>query len=75
MDYEKLSEMSLEELGSITKKCLSLIYGKLRDEENFGYDSKCCVMSLGREDYDVTACIIDDDGHNEGISYDAVYWL
>lgn len=72
----KLSELSLEELSNVAKESLARIYSKLRDEENFGYYQHCLVTSMGSESYDVSACIVDtDNGHNNGLSWDAVYWL
>lgn len=77
ISYEDiLRDLSLEELSGVTKFVLSLIYQKLREEENFGYCQRCLVTSMGENEYDVSACIIDtDDDHNNGVSWDATYWL
>lgn len=71
----KLPELSLEELGEVTKESLARIYSKLRDEEGFGYYQGCLVTSMGREPYDVTVCIVDADDHNPGSSWDHTHWL
>ena len=77
ISYEDiLRESSLEELSEVTKLTLSLIYQKLREEEDFGCCQHCLVTSIGENDYDVSACIVDiTNGHNNGVSWDATYWL
>lgn len=67
------SSLSLEELGDIVKKSLSLMYTKL--EADGLYYPMCFVKSVGREEYDVDICFVDGRSSNTGMSYEEVYWL
>lgn len=67
------STLSLEELGDIVKKSLSLIYCKL---ENDGmYNPYGVIKSLGRDDYDVEVIFVNNRACNTGKSYEEMYYL
>ena len=71
---EMLDKMSLTELSDLTRDVLSRIYCKLREDEGFGYDQHCSVLSIGENEYDVQAVII-DGVHNPGIDWPQTWWI
>lgn len=79
MEHEILekinNELSFEELSAIAKTALSALYRKLREEEGFGYYQRCFVTSIGSEEYDVDAFIIDGGSHATGTSWTNTFWL
>ena len=63
---EEINEnLSIDELGEVAKKALAMIYTKLRKEENFSYDMKCFVASVGYDDYDISLIFIDEPSDGE----------
>lgn len=72
---EQLDNMSLDELSGVVKEALSRIYRKLREEENFGYDQHCSIISIGSDEYDVKGIIVDDISHNTGEDWPRSWWI
>ena len=72
MNY--LNDMSLSELNDLARDVLSRIYTKLREDEGFGYDQHCSVLSIGENEYDVRAVIVDGT-HNPGLDWPQSWWI
>lgn len=69
MDYnieEILDGMNLYDLSELARKVFSSVYNRLQDEEGFSSNQHCSVLSIGPEEFDVRAVIIDDpDGRSQ----------
>lgn len=66
-------DLSLEELGEITRTALSKIYSKLRSEGL--YNPLAIVKSLGEDEWDVEMIFIDGGSHSTGESYGQMFYL
>lgn len=49
----QINSMNLDDLGLAARVVLSNIYNRLRDEEGFGREQQCSVLSFGPTEYDI----------------------
>lgn len=70
----KINEMNLDDLSEAARVVLSRLYRKLREEEGFGYDQHCSVISFGSDEYDVQLMVIDGTSHNTGSNWPRAWW-
>ena len=74
VDIIKNEDLSLEELGEITREALAKIYTKLETDIGI-YHPIGVITSLGEQSYHVDVMFTDSRSHNTGESYETLYYL